>query len=455
MTAAQIKSDTKAKKVETIAFKICEASIAKIKNPEPGKKIVCWDTDATGFGLVATSGCKVYWVRRRFNRKQTWRKVGHFSEISAEAARAKAKSMLADMANGIDPYEKKKSAQKKGTTLLGCFEEYISEREIRQTTIIRYRDVLNRRLHDWYDVRLTDITRNMVRERYKKIIDTIREQEVKSTTKRGRDGHAEASLVFRLLSSLFNYAMASYEDEHGKALITENPTKCLSAKRRDWRTVPRRQRVILPGEMRKFYEGIQLLRSDTPKDFLMFLMLTGFRLGEARGLIWDEVDLNNRFIMLPQERTKNKQPHGLPLSDYLTEMLKRRKEFASNQYVFSSRTEGCPNFGDPKRAIKKVGDHMEKKFSAHDCRRSFITVAEMLQIPPYSLKALLNHSKKGDVTAGYIITQIENLREPMQLITQYVLEQMGAPLPDPDTDTPSLDVARRKATVRKVAHRDG
>ena len=60
-------------------------------------------------------------------------------------------------------------------------------------------------------------------------------------------------------------------------------------------------------------------------------------------------------------------------------------------------------------------------FTLHDLRRTFITVAESLDIPAYALKRLLNHKMSNDVTAGYIITDVERLRIPMQRITDYML----------------------------------
>lgn len=63
-------------------------------------------------------------------------------------------------------------------------------------------------------------------------------------------------------------------------------------------------------------------------------------------------------------------------------------------------------------------------FTVHDLRRTFITVAESLDIPAYALKRLLNHKMMNDVTAGYIMLDIERLRAPMQMITDHLLMQM-------------------------------
>jgi hypothetical protein len=58
----------------------------------------------------------------------------------------------------------------------------------------------------------------------------------------------------------------------------------------------------------------------------------------------------------------------------------------------------------------------------HDLRRTFITIAEGLDIPAYALKRLLNHKMTQDVTAGYIVMDVERLRKPMQLISEHILK---------------------------------
>ena len=62
----------------------------------------------------------------------------------------------------------------------------------------------------------------------------------------------------------------------------------------------------------------------------------------------------------------------------------------------------------------------------HDLRRTFVTVAESLDVSPYAIKALVNHAgaerqRPGDVTAGYVSLGVERLRAPMQRITDRLL----------------------------------
>ncbi|KTD56584.1 phage-related integrase [Legionella santicrucis] len=52
-------------------------------------------------------------------------------------------------------------------------------------------------------------------------------------------------------------------------------------------------------------------------------------------------------------------------------------------------------------------------------RRTFITIAEGLDISAYALKRLMNHKMNGDIAAWYIVTDVERLRKPMQQITDF------------------------------------
>jgi len=77
--------------------------------------------------------------------------------------------------------------------------------------------------------------------------------------------------------------------------------------------------------------------------------------------------------------------------------------------------------------MDKIKEQTGIHFTLHDLRRTFITIAESLDISYYALKSLVNHkiSNGGDVTAGYIIPNPERLRGPVQKIADYILAQAG------------------------------
>jgi integrase len=80
-----------------------------------------------------------------------------------------------------------------------------------------------------------------------------------------------------------------------------------------------------------------------------------------------------------------------------------------------------------KRPLKFLKEESGVDFSIHDLRRTFITVAESLDISVYTFKRLVNHKigESKDVTAGYIGIDIERMRKATQKVTNEILKQAG------------------------------
>lgn len=160
------------------------------------------------------------------------------------------------------------------------------------------------------------------------------------------------------------------------------------------------------------------------RDFLLFLLHTGLRRNEAAKLQWNQVDFQEGCFTVSD--TKNGEPHTLPLSDYLKKLLMQRKaeEWPGNPYVFPSHGKAkC--LQEPKVAIESVTSATGIIFTCHDLRRTFATIAESLDLSGYTVKALLNHKQQtGDVTGGYIVLNVDRLREPMQKITNAIQERI-------------------------------
>ena len=139
---------------------------------------------------------------------------------------------------------------------------------------------------------------------------------------------------------------------------------------------------------------------------------------EALKLVWADVDMTGKTFTIRDP--KNHQDHTLPMSDYLYELLARRKTASIAEHVFAdSQGRKISNFRYAQASVEKASG---VSFCIHDLRRTFATIAESLDIPAYALKRLLNHANGADVTAGYIVANVERLREPMQKITDYILK---------------------------------
>ncbi len=371
-------------------------------------KVFYRDAELKGFGLyVRSSGAKVFIVEKRINGKVRRITLGRYGELTAEQARKQAQAVLGQIAIGHDPIAEKKEQALKAVTLGQVFEDYLKARSsLKPTTVFDYRRVMRESFPDWQDKPILSITKDKVEKRHKEL---------------GERSLARANLSMRVLRALFNFAMGKYEDSQGRSLITENPVKRLS-QIRCWYRVNRRQTIIKAHELKSWFQGVMQLPNDTLRDYLLLMLFTGLRRQEAATLKWSDVDLTGKTLTVRD--TKNHQDHTLPLSGFLFGLLKTRSEKASNEFVFPGSGAGG-YIVEPRKQMAKVTVASGVNFILHDLRRTFTTIAESLDISAYAVKRLVNHKISSDVTDGYIISDVERLRKPMQKITDYLLKCAG------------------------------
>jgi integrase len=112
------------------------------------------------------------------------------------------------------------------------------------------------------------------------------------------------------------------------------------------------------------------------------------------------------------------------MSDFIYELFLRRSKATRRKFVFPAESEDG-HVVEPRKAMLKVASLSGVPFTVHDLRRTYLTVAESLDISAYALKRLVNHKTNNDVTSGYLIMDVERLRKPMQQVTDYLLKCMG------------------------------
>jgi integrase len=289
-------------------------------------------------------------------------------------------------------------------TLQQIFAEYIKTRPLKSMSCYNYTRCFTVVFMTWQQQTLHSITREQISNYYNELCQ-----------KHGV-GYANASM--KLLRALFNFAKASYPE----LLDFSNPVKVLSDKRQ-WQPLHRRIRVIKPHQLSAWWNAVQQLSQPTFRDYFLLLLLTGLRKQEAATLQWQQIDFQEKTLLITD--TKNAQPHLLPLSDFLYTLLQQRQRAATNQWVFPGKQD--KPIVDPRKPLLQVVANSGISFTCHDLRRTFATIAESLDISSFTVKRLLNHQQNQDITAGYVISNVARLREPMQRITDFVLIQVSQP----------------------------
>lgn len=405
-------TDAKKSRKPTERRNLTRSHIVSLPFPETGESWH-WDSQVKELAVRVRRGAKTFVVKKWRERTSVLSVIGKFPSISVDDARKIARERLVEIAHGEDPNAKKRALRARAATLGEVLQDYLNNRKLKQSTIEDYTQIANRCFKEWLMKPITDISKDMIERKHKALSNL--------GGPKGK-GEAQANLAMRLLRSIFNYAGATHEDAQGRSILPENPVKRLSQKKM-WNRVERRQSMIKRHELKSWYQAVKALGNDTMRDYLLLCIFTGLRRNEAAALEWKNVDFNADTLKV--EDTKNHQDHTLPLTTFLHDMLKARWDGHKNEYVFpaTGREEG--HLVEPKKAIAEVTRKSGVEFMVHDLRRTFLTIAENLDIPHYALKRLANHKNSSDVTAGYIVSDVERLRDPMSLITQYLCREMG------------------------------
>lgn len=291
-----------------------------------------------------------------------------------------------------------------GITLRDAVREYFSVRKLKEQTEADYAKRLHRCFRDWLDLPIVQISDEMVFRRHLELTNIA--------------GPATANLGMRVLRAIINFARVRFRFPRQ---CDKNPVEYISSLRA-WNRLKARKSYIKPHQMPSWFGAVLDLDQHCTRDFLLFVLLTGCRKSEALNLTWLDVDFKDESMVF--RNTKNGSDHHLPLSDYLSEMLARRKTLSKSRFVFASGRLPDSPLKDWRRGHQSVTRQSGVSFTLHDLRRTFLTVAESAGIPMHVLKRLANHAEQ-DVTERYVISSVEGLRKPMQRVTDALLNQAG------------------------------
>ena len=359
-----------------------------------GSQIAYWDRTMPGFAAVFGKTAITFIVQKDMDGKTIRYTIGRYGHFTVEEAKQLAKDCLYLMSQGINPNNRDKEDRKKIITLEEIFKSYKNTRKnFSPVTIKGYGYTLDKYLLDWKRRPIANIDKDMVVARHAMLGEC--------------HGERVANGSMRVLRLLVNHANAVYE------LDIKNPVEHLN-KIKGWFPDKRRMSYIKPHQLPDWWKAVYDLENDTIRDFLVLLLFTGLRKGEAERLRWFDVDLNDRTITVTQ--TKNGDVLTLPLSTHLFGLFQRRHQrYSGGEFVFPSDGKQG-HLTEPKKGIYRIITATGIQFSCHDLRRTFLTIAESMDISAYALKRLVNHRIANDITSSYIVSNHERLRDPVERI---------------------------------------
>ena len=315
------------------------------------------DGTIPGLGLrVYPSGTKTFILRYRAGspRLRTVT-LGRYGVLTLEQARKKARKLLGQVADGIDPAEEKRRKRADGVTVAAFADRWLEDyaKAHRRSWPEDARRIETRIKPALGRLTLATLTAGDVAKLHAKI---------------GRTAKVEANRVAQLVRALYNAALAWGVLPAGHAnpaAVSRSPYLGGNSAVRTFRERSR-ERYVRPDEMPRLLRAIEQEENAEGRAALKLLLLTGCRKTEILRARWEDVNLRRGELRLPEAKEGGRT---VRLPAEAVEVIKSLSR--TSPYLFPSPTDPVKPRGDIKRSWARVRERAKlEDVRIHDLRRT-------------------------------------------------------------------------------------
>lgn len=350
---------------------------------------------ADGGGLyleVRTTGAKLWRYRYRIAGKENVFAIGEYPVVSLAEARAEHAKARALVASGVHPSHNRKverlsSLVANANTFEAVANEWIAKK-LPNWTAYYTGQVTNVLKADVFPYVGKLPIRNVTAAH---LLEIIRRVEARGAT-------TIALLVRQWSSAIFRYAVATLRADSDPAAALRGAVE--RSKVEHHRPLSREQIVEFVSMLDKsggFRTTVIALR---------LMLLTFVRTVELRKAEWQEFDLDGAMWRIPAERMKMREPHIVPLSTQVVQLLRELVTYTGGRGLL------FPNYRRPKecmtattlnRALERMGFNGKDSigFSAHGFRATASTILNELGYRSDVIERQLAHAERNKVRASY------------------------------------------------------
>jgi integrase len=351
-------------------------TVKTIENLKPQEKTYMVTEGRNLYVRVSPKGRKTWLYVYAFDGKRHWYKLGAYPELSLADARDLRDEAATKVSKGINVAEEKQTRREerlKSPTVADIAHLYMERwaRKHKRSWKEDERNIGKDVLPRWGKRKARDIRKSDV--------IALLEDIDKRLEERGKpNGTATQRQVFAVLRKMFNFAIE-------RDLLDFNP--CIGVKPPP--PPEPRKRHLNEDEIKQFWTKLdECGMSDEVRRALKLTLVTGQRPGEVSGLQWGEVD--GRWWTLPGERSKNKRPHRVYLTDLALSLL---GELSEGPVFPSPRNpeRTIENNAVPQAVRKNFAILRLEDFKPHDLRGTVTTQMSKLGIEKYVRERVQNH----------------------------------------------------------------
>ena len=344
----------------------------RIRDAQPGPKpVILWDAQMKGLGVkIQPGGTKAFILDYRVDGRQRRATIARCSEISLREARERAGAELVRIRAGeTDPLERRREAKQAPTIAEGVARFFAEEVPRR----IQDGRLSERTAYDYRKQAERTILPNLGP---RKIADVSRVDIERAIDNRGR---VQRNRTLSLLNRLFNL----WERWEWRAQAT-NPCRHIEKAREE-----PRDRTLSASEIARLAAALEGEDNTFMVAYIEFMLLTGWRPGEARTLRWDEVNFETGVVRLPTTKTGRSTR---TVSAGALQSIADLPRLNGNPYVFPGARGQAPSEKTTRaffaRVCRKAGIEDAR---LHDLRRTVATTAAASGLSVVLLRDLLNH----------------------------------------------------------------
>lgn len=340
------------------------ASVERIKPPRTGQ-VEHFDKGYPGLALrVSYGGARSFVVFYRYGSKLRRLTLGTFPAISLADAREAWRLARQDVEKGRDPATARKR-ETGATDFESVSREWLKRDQAENKSKGEVERILERELIPaWGHRPIAEIARRDILD----LIDGIAD----------RGAPIMARRVLAYVHRLFKWAV-------GRGIVESNPASDLPKPGSE----TKRDRVLSDDELKGVWKAAGAVGWPFGPA-IQLLILTGARRSEIGELRWSEIE--EVGIQLSGDRTKNGEPHSIPLSKpalAIIESLPKIKGEADFVFTITGKT--------PISGWSKIKTDLDDEIGIapwriHDLRRTVATGLQRLGIGLQVIEAVLNHT---------------------------------------------------------------
>jgi integrase len=358
----------------------------KVRNLKPKDKLYRM-ADSHGLALeINPNGSKLWRHRYRYNNKATMMSLGHYPEVSLLDARQERDNNKQLLKKGINPLRAKSALNSTKSSFSDMFDKWIDNNK------------------DGWTLGYVEDTIQRANSYLIPILGKLPVEDIKSPDMRNLLLNIEKTGKLDMLKKVKGIANGVFKYSVGMGVIEVNPVRDLPGDIFKKKPIKHYATITDPKEIASLLGKLEKYKGshevNTALKLAPHLLL---RPSELSGLLWSEIDFDEKLIRIGAERMKMNRVHLVPLSKQTFTIFQMLSQYDNGSPCVFPSPRGLNASITPdslRNAIRSLGVEKEE-FTTHSFRSMASTRLNELNYKGDVIEIQLSHAQKDKIRSAY------------------------------------------------------